>query len=276
MLEKFIFENHLGQRFEGLPNGVFLNYNDLRDYSWSYDTINNRISRFYMGTKSRKLPLVVKCKSDEEAVAVKNRLHELAEADIEAKIPGKIFVGDYYTNGYITASTKSNYLIKKRLCYIELTLTSDDPAWYREQTHTFLPGTGSSIGIGGGTDYPYDYPYDYALSLKGQKIVCDSVGSNAFRLLIYGEAVNPSVVIGGHVYAINGTIGKGETLLIDSLSKKITLTTAFGNKINWFDKRGREDYIFDPIPAGQNTVSWLGSFGFDLTVIEKRSEPRWT
>lgn len=276
MLEKFIFENHLGQRFEGLPNGVYLNYNDLRDYSWSYDTINNRISRFYMGTKSRKLPLVVKCNSDEEAVAVKNRLHELAEADIEARIPGKVFVGDYYTNGFITASTKSNYLITKRLCYIELTLTSDDPAWYREQNHTFIPGTGSSIGIGGGTDYPYDYPYDYALSLKGQKIVCDSVGSNGFRLLIYGEAVNPSVVIGGHVYAINGTIGKGETLLIDSVTKKVTLTTAFGNKINWFDKRGREDYIFEPIPAGQNTVSWIGTFGFDLTVIEKRSEPRWT
>lgn len=276
MLETFVFENHLGQRFEGLPNGVYLNYNDLRDYSWSYDTINNRISRFYMGTKNRKLPLVVKCDSDEEAVAVKNRLHELAEADIEAKIPGKIFVGDYYTNGYITASTKSNYLITKRLCYIELTLTSDDPAWYLEQTQAFIPGEGSAIGIGGGTDYPYDYPYDYALSLKGQKIVCDSVGSNAFRLLIYGEAVNPSVVISGHIYAINGTIGKGETLLIDSMTKTITLTTAFGNKINWFDKRGREDYIFEPIPAGQNAVSWLGTFGFDLTVIEKRSEPRWT
>jgi hypothetical protein len=276
MLEKFIFENHLGQRFEGLPNGVYLNYNDLRDYSWSYDTINNRISRFYRSMRDRKLPLVIKCDSDEEAIAVKNRLHELAEADIEAKIPGKIFVGDYYTSGYITASTKSNYLITKRLCYIELTLTSDDPAWYREQTHAFIQGEVNAIGIGGGTDYPYDYPYDYALSLKGQKVMCDSVGSSAFRLLIYGEAVNPSVVIGGHVYAINGTIGKGETLLIDSLSKTITLTTTFGNKINWFDKRGREDYIFEPIPAGQNTVSWLGTFGFDLTVIEKRSEPKWT
>ena len=276
MLEKFIFENHLGQRFEGLPNGVYLNYNDLRDYSWSYDTINNRISRFYRSMRDRKLPLVIKCDSDEEAIAVKNRLHELAEADIEAKIPGKVFVGDYYTNGYITASTKSNYLITKRLCYIELTLTSDDPAWYREQTHTFVQGEGSAIGIGGGTDYPYDYPYDYALALKGRKIVCDSVGSSAFRLLIYGEAVNPSVVIGNHIYAVNGSIGKGETLLIDSLTKKITLTTATGSKVNWFDKRGREDYIFEPIPAGQNTVSWLGTFGFDLTVIEKRSEPRWT
>ena len=276
MLEKFIFENHLGQRFEGLPNGVYLNYNDLRDYSWSYDTINNRISRFYRSMRNRKLPLVIKCDSDKKAVEVKNRLYELAEVDIEAMIPGKIFVGDYYTIGYITDSVKSNYLITKRLCNIDLTLTSEDSAWYREQTHTFLPNTGSSIGIGGGTDYPYDYPYDYAISLKGKKIMCDSVGNNDFRLLIYGEATNPSVEIGGHTYAIKGTIGKGETLLIDSMTKTITLTTATGARINWFDKRGREEYIFEPIPAGQNTVSWVGTFGFDLTVIEKRSEPRWT
>lgn len=140
MLDKFIFENHLGQRFDGLANGVYLNYNDLRDYSWNYDTINDRIARFYRPIKNRKIPLVVHCKSDEEAVSVKNRLMELAETDIVAKIPGKVFVGDYYTNGYITASTKSNYLITKRLCNIELTLTSDDPAWYREETYVFPSG----------------------------------------------------------------------------------------------------------------------------------------
>ena len=140
MLDQFIFENHLGQRFEGLPNGVYLNHSDLRNYSWDYDTINDRISRFYRKTKGRKIPLEVKCNSDEEAVAVMNRLHELAEVDIEAKIPGKIFVGDYYTIGYITASTKSNYLITKRLCTIQLTLTSDDQSWYRETAYTFRIG----------------------------------------------------------------------------------------------------------------------------------------
>ncbi len=276
MLENFIFENHLGQRFDGLSNGVYMNYSELRDYAWSYDTINNRISRMFMETKDRKIPLVVNCNSEAEAFAVMNRLHELAEADIEAVLPGKVYVGDFYTNGYITGSTKSDYLINKRLCYIELTLTSDDPAWFREQEHTFLLDSGGSVGIGGGADYPYDYAYDYALPMNGQKVVCGTVGSNAFRLLIYGEATNPFVVIGGHVYAINGTIGKGETLLVDSLNKTITLTTATGRKSNWFDKRGRDDYIFEPIPAGQNTVTWNGLFGFDLTVIEKRREPRWT
>ena len=274
MLDKFIFENHLGQRFEGLPNGVYLNYSDLRDYSWSFDTISNRISRFYRSVTNRKIPLVVYSKSGDEAVAVMNRLHELAEADIVAKIPGKIFVGDYYTSGYITASVKSNYLIRRKYCKIELTLTSDDPSWYLEHTHAFFPGT--ETGSVGGVDYLFDYPYDYALSMNGQKIVCNSVGSSAFRLLIYGEATNPAVVIAGHTYTVNGTIAKGETLLIDSLNKTITLTTASGKKINWFDNRGREEYIFEPLPAGQSTITWTGEFGFDVTVVEKRSEPKWT
>ena len=276
MLEKFIFENHLGQRFEGLENGVFLNYNDLRDYAWSYDTINNRISRFYMGTKNRKIPLVVKCGSDEEALVVMNRLHELAEADIEAKIPGRVFVGDYYTNGYITSSVKSDYLIKKRLCKIELTLTSDDPTWYRDETYVFTLSDDSEIGVDGGTDYPFDYAYDYAIPMSGRNIVCDSVRSSAFRLLIYGKAVNPTVVIGGNTYAVNGTVGEGETLLIDSVAKTIVLTTATGKRVNFFDWRSRDSYIFTPIPAGQNVVAYNGTFAFDLTVIEKRSEPRWT
>ena len=275
MLEKFIYENHLGKRFYGLENGVYLNYSDLRDYSWSYDTMNSRISRFYRSITDRKLPLVVVGKSENEAVAVKNKLSELAEADIEAMIPGKIFVGDYYTQGYITASSKSEYLINKRYCKIDMTLTSDDPAWYLEQTYRFLP-TPSSVA-GEGYDYPFDYTYDYETKARTtQNIECDSVRANAFRLVIYGAVSNPSIKIGGHKYSINGAIGTGETLVIDSLTKKITLTSQTGQKINWFDRRNRDSYIFEPIPAGRNNISWDGSFGFDLTVIEKRSEPRWT
>ena len=276
MLDKFIYENHLGQRYEGLPNGVYLNHSELRNYSWKYDTINSAISRFYRPITNRKIQLLVCGYSAEDAMTAMNRLVDLAESDLAAKIPGKIFIGDYYTTGYITSSKKKNYLIDKRLCNIELVMTSDDPAWYREKTHQFFPETESGGAIGGGTDYPFDYQYDYAYVMKGHEIVCNSSGSHAFRMVIYGEAVNPSVSIGGHVYAINGTVSKGEILVIDSLNKTITLTTALGNRINWFDKRGRKDYIFEPIPSGQNTVSWSGTFGFDLTVIEKRSEPRWT
>lgn len=275
-LNNFVYENHLGQRFDSLANGVYLNHSNILDYSWNYDVVNDRISRFYRSTTKRSLPLVVIGKTEEEAKAARTRLFEIAEADIFAMLPGKIYVGEHYSTGFITASKKSRYLYNKRYCNLALEFTSADPAWYLERTHTFLPGSGETIGVGGGTDYPYDYMYDYALSTTGRSIVCNAVSNSAFRLLIYGSAVNPSVIIGGHRYVINGTIGEGETLLIDSLAKTITLTTALGNKINWFDKRGREDYIFEPIPAGKNSVSWIGTFGFDLTVIEKRSEPTWT
>ena len=275
MLENFIFENHLGQRFEGLANGVYLNSNDLRDYQWSYDTVNSRISRFYRKATNRKLPLTVICKTDDEAVMVKNRLMEVAEADIEAMLPGKIIVGDYYTKGYITASVKSRYAINKRFCRIDLTLTSEDPAWYKEETYSFF-FDGKTLTPNAETDYPWEYKRDYAIPLSAKRIACNSVGDNAFRIKIYGKITNPAVTIAGHLYSVNGTVYAGETLLIDSLTKTITLTKATGEKENWFDKRNRSSYIFEPIPPGQHIVDKNGAFGVDLTVIEKRSEPKWT
>lgn len=275
MLENFIFENHLGQRLVGLENGIFLNSNDLRDYAWSYDTINGRISRFYKSTKNRKIPLMVHCDSDKKAVELKNRITELAEKDIEAMLPGKIYIGEYYLCGFVTESKKTDYNLKKNLCGIELTFTSEDDSWYLMKKHTFVTNS-DEVAVSGALDYPFDYSYDYSLRTNGRNIVCSDIGKSYFRLLIYGEAVNPTVIIGGHSYTVNGTVTKGQTLLVDSLAKTITLTTAYGTQINWFDKRSRENYIFEPIPAGINTVSRLGSFGFDLTVIEKRSEPKWT
>ena len=273
-LNNFVYENHLGKRFEGMENGVYLNSSNIRDYSWSYDTLNGRISRFYRQTKARKLPLVIIGKTGDEATDVKNRLFEIAEADIVAMIPGKIYSGEYYTQGYITASAKSKYLKNRRFSKIDLTLTSDDPAWYREHLYRFMPTP--SADVGEGFDYPFGYPYDYSSKTKtAQNIECNSISGNEFRLAVYGSVSNPSIKIGGHEYSINGEIGAGETLLIDSVAKKITLTSQIGQEHNWFDRRNRDNYIFEPIPAGYHTVSWDGSFGFDLTVIEKRSEPRW-
>ena len=277
MLEKFIYENHLGQRFDGLANGVYLNSNDLRDYSWSYDIINNRISRFYRSVKPRKLPLVFCGKTEEQSTAARNRLTDIAEADILSVVPGKIWIGDYYTSGFITDSTKSEYLIDRRYTKNDLVFTSANPAWFRDRTHVFSLNDNEGAVVGYGIDYPFDYPYDYAgTSNKTRQIVCDTVTSSKIKIRIYGEATNPTINIAGHAYTINGMIKQGETLLIDGVNKTITLTTATGTKVNWFDKRNRESYIFEPIPPGLNDVRYDGTFGFDLTVVEERSEPKWT
>lgn len=276
MLENFIYENHLGRRFVGLERGVYLNANELRDYSWSYDVINNRIARFYRGVSSRKLPLMVCCSSKEEANKVRNELLELAEADIEAMLPGKIYTGEYYTTGYITASKKTDYRMTGRYCQIALTLTSANPAWNREKSHVFGGSDASTESLRSGFDFPFDYKYDYSVTATSRQIVVDTVKSNNFKLRIYGEALNPAVMINGHSYKVNGIVKAGESLLIDSMTKTITLTTASGTKINWFANRDRANYIFEPIPPGMLSVMYNGSFKFDLIIIEERSEPRWT
>jgi hypothetical protein len=275
MLENFIYENHLGQRFVGLENGVYLNENELRDYTWEYDVINNRISRFYRSVSSRKLPLVICCSTTQEANRVRNRLLELAEADIDAMLPGKIITGEYYTTGFITESKKSDYRIDGRFCMTNLVLTSQDPAWSRETVHVFGSSDEGAAASRSGFDFPFDYDYDYSVSTASRQVVNDTVKSSKFKLKIYGEATDPAVMINGHAYKVNGMIKAGESLLIDSLNKTITLTTASGSKVNWFNNRDRHDYIFEPIPPGVNNVIYNGSFKFDLTIIEERSEPRW-
>lgn len=276
MLDDFIYEDHFGRRFVGRENSMFTNYNDLRDYSWQYDTINNRISRFYKAITDRKIPLVVCGLTEDKAITAMNKLHDFAETDVMAKVPGKIYVGDWYTSGYILGSEKTNYLITKRLCNLNLAFVSDDPSWYKEKLHVFAPGTDTALDVENGKDYPYEYPYDYIVSQTGKGLVCDSLMDNEFRLRIYGDCEDPTITIGGHIYNVTGNLAPGENLLIDSINKTITLTKANGTKENWFDKRSREHYVFQQIPSGQSTVIWNGSFGFDLTVIEKRSEPKWT
>lgn len=276
MLENFIFENHLGQRFIGSENGVYLNYNDLRDYEWKYDTINGKISRFYQDISEKSLPLIVINKSKEASIKAKNLLLELSEVDIEAMLPGKIYIGEYYINGYVTASKKSNYLINSRYCSMGLTFTCNNPTWYKEQTQVSIPESEDTSGSGYGFEYPYDYKYDYPSPNKGKTIFCDSIRSNSFRMRIFGEITNPTVIINGHRYTVNCKVGKNENIVIDSLNKTIIKNLSDGGKENCFDYRSREDYIFEPISPGENTIAWNGSFGFNLTIIEERSEPKWT
>ena len=97
-----------------------------------------------------------------------------------------------------------------------------------------------------------------------------------FKLVIYGAVTNPAITIGGHVYQVNCTVAAGEYLTIDSLTKKIFLTGSGGAVTNKFNDRNRDSYIFEKIPAGANAVAWSGSFGFDVTIYEERSEPKWT
>lgn len=284
MLEQIKFINHINEEMEWGKNGIYVNYNDLHDYSWGYTSDNNRISSFNKGIVEKTIPLVICCSSAEEGLALKNRLLEIGEKDILAVKHGKLIMGDYYLKCFIRGSKKSDYLYDKGYLKTTLSIVTDYPQWVKESTTSFrMNGTvvtetqGSASTSGKRNfDYMYDFPYDFTSGMKNRTLNNTGFVGTNFKLIIFGAAVNPAVHIAGHTYQVKCSIGDGEYLTIDSLAKTIMLTKADGTVVNHFNDRNRESYIFETIPPGNNAVTWDNTFGFDVILLEERSEPKWT
>lgn len=275
MLEKLKYKNHIGEVFESGADGIFVNTNDLRNYEWAVTTKGNRITAMDHSVRTKNLSVIIACESEAEGIAARNRLFEITEKDVLAMRHGRIISGDYYFKCFVTKSEKSSYLTSKRFMALDLTLTSDYPYWARDTTFVFRKLNDGGLA-GRMLDYSFDYPLDYTPTMGSREINNTGfVGSN-FRMVIYGACVDPAVYISGHKYQVNCTVAAGEHLTIDSIAKTVALTAVDGTVINKFNDRNRDSYIFEKIQAGTNSVLWDGDFGIDLTLLEERSEPKWT
>lgn len=276
MLEKLTYENHIGEVFEFGKDGIYVNTSNLHDYEWSATTKGDRISALTRKVSTRSLPVIILCGTAVKGTAVRNKLLEVMEKDVLAMEPGKIIIGGYYFKCFVTKSSKESYLINKRYMTLTLSLASDHPYWVKESTFSFRAGGNAESSASAYLDFSYDYPFDYASSVMADKVNNGGfVGSN-FRLTIYGPCTNPAVYIHGHKYQVNCEVAASEYLTIDSVTKKIYLTKNDGTIENKFGVRNKESYVFEKIPAGSNAVTWEGDFGLDVTIIEERSEPKWT
>ena len=271
--ERLKYINHLGQVIDFGVDGFFVNANDMRDYEWEVKTKGDKITGFKRGMTSKTLPVVVFSENEQDAINKKNRLFEEVEKDVLANRAGKIVIGDYYYKCFVVESSKANYVKDKRFAKFGLGLVSDEPYWVKETKHSFRKIEADDED---NLDYPYDYPYDYYSGSSSQRIVNSFFAPVGFKMVIYGAVNNPTIVIGGHSYKVNTTVSIGEYLTIDSKEKTIVLTKVSGEKVNKYNDRGRASYIFEPIPNGSSAVTWVGSFGFDITLLEERSEPKWT
>lgn len=283
MLEQITFINHINEKMEWGKNGIYVNHNDLHDYSWGFTSDNSKISSFSMRVVTKTIPIIICCSSQEKGLLLKNRLLEYADKDVLAMQHGKIIIGGYYLKCYITGSKKSKYLINKGYLETTLTVTTDYPHWVKEGKTSFRVN-GATVAEGTGQDpagnrrnfdYNADFPYDYMSGMKGKTLNNTGFVETNFRLIIYGAAVNPAIYIAGHCYQVNCSIDEGEYLTIDSLAKTIRLTKQNGTTENYFNYRNRDSYIFQKIPAGDNKVAWNNTFGFDAILLDERSEPKW-
>lgn len=275
MLEKIKYINHRNEIIEFGQDGYYVNYNDLRDYAWDYTTDFNRIGNFSRGIAAKSIPLFIFADTEEKGIELKNRLFEVIEKDVLANSPGALWIGNYFYKCYIIASNKSEYLLDKRYLALKLSVVSDSPVWINEKSFSFYPNK-SSLEEAGIKNYKYDYPYNYSNGLDSSNILNDSFMDVNFKLIIYGPCINPTLYIKGHMYQVNTTLMEGEYLTVNSLDKTIYKIKKNGEKVNEFSKRNKTNSVFKTISEGRNTVTWNGTFGFDIVLIEERSEPRWT
>jgi hypothetical protein len=82
---------------------------------------------------------------------------------------------------------------------------------------------------------------------------------------------------------VNITVPQNSTLTISSIEKNdrekgVMLEYPSGAKTSVLYARNRESYIFEPITPrnGQIIITTAQTLDFDLYLIEKRSEPKWT
>lgn len=272
MLEKFVYINGQNEHFNFGEEGVFVNESSLRDYEWNVVSENNKISNLNKKITNRSLPIVILCDTEEEGIKKKNSLFEVLEKDALKVTPGRIILGSYYMKCVCTGSKKSQYLQSKRLLSLTLTLTTDSPNWVKETTSHFAPAAQQQ---GRNLDFKRDFKYDYTSEFKNKTLNnTDFVESN-FIMCIYGPATNPTVYIGGHEYTVNTELSNNEYLTINSIEKTIVLTKYDGTLVNCFGDRNKDSYVFEKIPSGNNIVTWNGTFDFDVTLCEERSEPKW-
>ena len=274
MIEQIKYINHRNEVIEFGKAGLYVNESDLHNFAWSVTSKNNKISGFKKGIVSKTIPLVIKCATDAQGLAMRNRIFEVMEKDVLAVKHGRLVIGDYYLKCFAVESKKSDYSINNGYMKISLKISTDFPYWIKEKTVTFGYGSGGSEGTN--LDFNRDFPSDYTSNMLGQALNnADFVESN-FIINIYGAAENPSVVIAGHTYEVGTSIAANEYLTIDSTNKTVILTHTDGSTTNCFNLRNKDSYIFQKIPSGLSNVSASGGFKFDVILLEERSEPKWT
>lgn len=206
--------------------------------------------------------------------ALVEALHEDFELDVRNMTPGRIIWGDYYIVCYIKASSTfpdANDWYTDN----DVTIYCPHPFWIKEEKRTFFPQEAPEDEHF--LDYDYDYEYDYYYGTPG--IATWTIGfpfPSEFTMTVFGPVSNPRILVNGYPYQFNDTLEEAEYVVINSRDNTIMKHLANGQAVSIFDLRNKEQSIFQSMPANSLTINWSGLFGFDITLFEERSEPRWT
>lgn len=274
------YKNHIGQTVNLTIWPYMMSESDLFDYEWKYEnrnSINPRITRFYKEMTEKNLKISVSARTEEDYNQALMNLFEVTERDVLAKTQGRLYVGEEYLPCYIYKSQKTDFHPGVVFLVNNFSLVSETGNWIRESYFSYSSRSQNTVESQDAyMDYPYDHSYDYASAILAYTAENEGFTEADFKMVVIGPCSNPEVIIAGHSYKVNTELSASETLVIDSVNRKVYKVMVNGEQVNQFHLRDRENSVFRKIPEGNNNVTWDGSFSFELILYEGRSEPRWT
>lgn len=279
MVNDICYENNQGKKLDLLHFPYRIQTGDLFDYEWEYTTSttarNGKLTKFTRGISTKEIVLGIMGNTKEEYHRNINTFYEVVDSDVLNMTPGRLWFGSYYLPCYILKSKKEEWESDIEVMDNTITIVTDHPFWCQEKKYTYrkYDGTPEQYEY---LDYPYDYPYDLAPRSAAEYLLNEHYAASNFKLVIYGPAESPRIEINRHLYEISTTLTDYEYIVLDSRNRTIYQVNRLGGIKNIYNSRNKENDVFQKIPAGRNLVNWNRKFGFDVTLYEERSEPKWT
>lgn len=280
MMQRVRYVNHNGAEINLNDGAYFLNANDLRDFSWEYETIGKpsglggKIKRFSRSVTEKTVRIAVRGTAAQFRTRM-NALHALTEPDILSGRPGRLYLNDQYLICYLSVSSAvATYSERGHFAEKEMTVVAVEPFWHTEVSRRFSSADAGSIV--GGKKYNLRFPYRFGVGYANQTLFNSHYAETPMRIIIYGPCTDPDVTIGGNLYSVAEVLSSGERLEIDQLARTITKIDDDGTTENLFDSRDKEHDIFKPAPAGEVSVAFTGTINFEIVLIQQRSEPLWS
>lgn len=260
-----------------MQNGIYAQDPEaLTQNTWSYTTISGvnglaRVKRFYKNVQTAKMKLSIMAADKEEFNTIMYEMHRIFEKDVRNMTQGKIWWNNFYKEGFVYSTSNDDYEELFESVEHEIEFLSVNPSWIRRTTYQYRAQANET----GTLDYPRDYGYDYDRSDILEVLENKCIGEANFELIFYGAAVDPQITIGGNVYGLETTLKEGEYATVNSITKKIRQYSITGEETNIFDRRDRENNIFQKIPEGTLAVLRSKEMQVDVTLYDERGEPEW-
>lgn len=285
---------------------------DIYDFMWSYNMIAGSVSQiteFYKGLLEMPIKISVTADTEEEFINAVNFLFETTEMDVVNLSPGRLYLGDMYMKCYIRGIKKAKFNAGIEFMFSELNVVTDAPFWVTEQTYQFKARSEQQTKktrepeiVKENTQFQelpenvilpefefdfskppkskticslFDLPFNFVKQSGVEMIQNTSISDSDFVMTIYGYALKPSITIAGNPYTVDATVYEGERLVIDSKNSTVIKIGRFGEITDLYNSRGKVYSVFKKIPVGFSRIVWPGTYGFDLTVYDERSEPKW-